>query len=70
VVAAITQLGQTLHMEVVAEGLETAEQVEALRALDCPLGQGYHFSRPLVAGDAVKFMLTGGKAAPRMLVPA
>jgi diguanylate cyclase (GGDEF)-like protein len=70
VVAAITQLGQTLHMEVVAEGLETAEQVAALRALDCPLGQGYHFSRPLVAGDAVKFMLTGGKAAPRMLVPA
>jgi EAL domain-containing protein (putative c-di-GMP-specific phosphodiesterase class I) len=70
VVSAITQLGQTLHMEVVAEGLETAEQVEALRALGCPLGQGYHFSRPLVAGDAVKFMLTRGKTAPRMLVPA
>ncbi|WP_448615033.1 putative bifunctional diguanylate cyclase/phosphodiesterase [Modestobacter sp. URMC 112] len=70
VVAAITQLGQTLRMEVVAEGLETAEQVEALRALGCPLGQGYHFSRPLVAGDAVKFMLTGGRSASRMLVPA
>ncbi len=47
VVAAITQLGETLHLEVVAEGLETAEQVETLRALGCPLGQGYHFSRPL-----------------------
>src|SRR3954452_10346187 len=70
VVSAITQLGQTLHMELVAEGLETAEQVEALRTLGCPLGQGYHFSRPLVAGDAVKFMLTRGKTAPRMLVPA
>jgi diguanylate cyclase (GGDEF)-like protein len=71
VVAAITQLGQTLHLEVVAEGLETAEQVEALRALGCPLGQGYHFSRPLVAGDAVKLLLTGQKpTAPSMLVPA
>ena len=47
VVAAITQLGETLHLEVVAEGLETGEQVEALAQLGCPLGQGYHFSRPL-----------------------
>jgi diguanylate cyclase (GGDEF)-like protein len=70
VVAAITQLGETLHLEVVAEGLETAEQVETLRALGCPLGQGYHFSRPLVPGDAVKLLLTGKKPAPTMLVPA
>jgi diguanylate cyclase (GGDEF)-like protein len=70
VVAAITQLGQTLHMEVVAEGLETLEQVEALDALDCPLGQGYHFSRPLVAGDAVKLLLTGGRPSTEALVPA
>jgi diguanylate cyclase (GGDEF)-like protein len=70
VVAAITQLGETLHLEVVAEGLETVEQVETLRALGCPLGQGYHFSRPLVPGDAVKLLLTGKKPAPTMLVPA
>jgi diguanylate cyclase (GGDEF)-like protein len=70
VVAAITQLVETLHLEVVAEGLETAEQVETLRALGCPLGQGYHFSRPLVPGDAVKLLLTGKKPAPTMLVPA
>jgi diguanylate cyclase (GGDEF)-like protein len=70
VVAAITQLGQTLHLEVVAEGLETSEQVEALQALGCPLGQGYHFSRPLIAGDAVKLLLTGKKPDPTMLVPA
>jgi diguanylate cyclase (GGDEF)-like protein len=72
VVAAITQLGETLHLEVVAEGLETAEQVEVLRTLGCPLGQGYHFSRPLVAGDAVKLLLTGRVAgtARDMLVPA
>jgi diguanylate cyclase (GGDEF)-like protein len=70
VVAAITQLGQTLHLEVVAEGLETAEQVSALRDLGCPLGQGYHFSRPLAAGDAVKLLLTGHKPGASMLVPA
>ena len=70
VVAAIAQLGQTLHLEVVAEGMETAEQVQALRELDCPLGQGYYFSKPLVAGDAVKLLLTGQSPAPSMLVPA
>jgi diguanylate cyclase (GGDEF)-like protein len=70
VVAAITQLGQTLHLEVVAEGVESDEQVEVLRALGCPLGQGYHFARPLNAGDAVKLMLTGQTPGPSMLVPA
>jgi diguanylate cyclase (GGDEF)-like protein len=72
VVAAITQLGETLHLEVVAEGLETAEQIEVLRDLGCPLGQGYHFSRPLVAGDAVKLLLTGSTTGvgTDMLVPA
>jgi diguanylate cyclase (GGDEF)-like protein len=70
VVAAITQLGQTLRLEVVAEGLETGEQVEAMRTLDCPFGQGYHFSRPLAAGDAVKLLLTGQKPESSMLVPA
>jgi diguanylate cyclase (GGDEF)-like protein len=70
VVAAITQLGQDLHLEVVAEGLETGDQLEALRSLACPLGQGYHFSRPLTPGDAVKLLLTGRKPAPVMLVPA
>ncbi|SDC11662.1 diguanylate cyclase (GGDEF) domain-containing protein [Geodermatophilus telluris] len=70
VVAAITQLGQDLRLEVVAEGLETGDQVDILRALACPLGQGYHFSRPLVPGDAVKLLLTGRRSDPRMLVPA
>ena len=71
VVAAITQLGENLHLEVVAEGLETGEQVDVLAQLGCPLGQGYHFSKPLGAGDAVKLLLTGNKpSAPTMLVPA
>jgi EAL domain-containing protein (putative c-di-GMP-specific phosphodiesterase class I) len=70
VVAAITQLGETLHLEVVAEGLESVDQVQALRELGCPLGQGYHFAKPLAAGDAVKLLLTGHKPGAGMLVPA
>jgi EAL domain-containing protein (putative c-di-GMP-specific phosphodiesterase class I) len=44
---AIVTLGQTLGLEVVAEGVETAEQLAALRELGCQLGQGYYFARPL-----------------------
>jgi len=44
---AIVKLGQTLGLETVAEGVETAEQLAALRELGCQLGQGYHFARPL-----------------------
>jgi diguanylate cyclase (GGDEF)-like protein len=70
VVAAITQLGQTLRLEVVAEGLETADQVEAMRVLDCPLGQGYHISRPLTPADALAFLQAGKATAPAVLVPS
>ena len=38
-------MGSTLGMEIVAEGLETIEQVNAVRAAGCTLGQGYFFSR-------------------------
>jgi diguanylate cyclase (GGDEF)-like protein/PAS domain S-box-containing protein len=43
----ILTLGQTLGLETVAEGIETTEQLAALRELGCQLGQGYYFARPL-----------------------
>jgi EAL domain-containing protein (putative c-di-GMP-specific phosphodiesterase class I) len=46
-VAAAIAIGRALEMEVVAEGIETSEQVADLRELGCPLGQGYLFARPL-----------------------
>ena len=46
-VAAAIAMGRALEMEVVAEGIETSEQVTDLRELGCPLGQGYLFARPL-----------------------
>ncbi len=38
-------MASTLGMQIVAEGLETVEQVTAVRAAGCTLGQGYYFSR-------------------------
>jgi diguanylate cyclase (GGDEF)-like protein len=46
---AILQLVASLNLVAVVEGVETAEQADALRALGCPLVQGFHFSRPLPA---------------------
>jgi EAL domain-containing protein (putative c-di-GMP-specific phosphodiesterase class I) len=56
VIRAIISLARNLRMCVVAEGAETAEQVEALRLLDCGFGQGYFFSKPLPAAGAEKML--------------
>jgi EAL domain-containing protein (putative c-di-GMP-specific phosphodiesterase class I) len=42
----IIELARTLGISVVAEGIETAEQVHALQALDCEYGQGFYLGRP------------------------
>ncbi|NUN63587.1 EAL domain-containing protein [Pseudanabaena biceps] len=52
IVRTITMLAHALNMSVVAEGVETRQQVEILRQLGCEFGQGYLFSRPLPANDA------------------
>ena len=46
-VETVLTLARSLGVTAVAEGIETEEQVAALRELDCDFGQGYHFSRPL-----------------------
>jgi diguanylate cyclase (GGDEF)-like protein len=43
----IVRMGQSLGLSIVAEGIEHAEQADALRLLDCDYGQGYYFARPL-----------------------
>ncbi|MCW1430012.1 putative bifunctional diguanylate cyclase/phosphodiesterase [Novosphingobium sp. JCM 18896] len=47
IIRAVSGMGQTLGMEIVAEGLETIEQVRAVSEAGCTLGQGYYFSRPV-----------------------
>jgi diguanylate cyclase (GGDEF)-like protein len=46
VLASIVQLAKTLNLAIVAEGIETREQVEKVRALGISLGQGYFFAKP------------------------
>ncbi|GET36998.1 GGDEF/EAL domain-containing response regulator [Microseira wollei] len=52
----IITLAHTLELDVIAEGVETQEQLEILRALGCEYGQGYLFSPPLEGAAVVNFM--------------
>jgi diguanylate cyclase (GGDEF)-like protein len=51
IVRAIVSLAHSLRLKVVAEGVETAAQLEFLRAIGCDEYQGYHFSRPLPGNE-------------------
>ena len=50
IVAAIIHLARALDLKVIAEGVETAEQVEQLRKMECDMVQGSYFSKPLPSG--------------------
>ena len=56
IVSAAISLATALDATTVAEGVETADQVSALRDLGCDLAQGYHFSRPKPAGEFEQVM--------------
>ena len=59
VVSAVISMGKSLKHRVIAEGVETAEQLAFLQAHGCDEGQGYYFSRPLVAQQFAKLLETG-----------
>ena len=50
IVSAVISMGKSLHKRVVAEGVETREQLTFLQQQSCPEGQGFYFSKPMVAG--------------------
>ncbi|MNE90277.1 Cyclic di-GMP phosphodiesterase Gmr [compost metagenome] len=53
---AIIQLGKSLGMQVIAEGVETAEQEAYIISEGCHEGQGYFYSKPLPARELVAFL--------------
>ena len=56
VVSAVINMGKSLHMRVVAEGVEALDQLVFLKEHGCSEAQGYHFSQPLRAGDFADWM--------------
>jgi EAL domain-containing protein (putative c-di-GMP-specific phosphodiesterase class I) len=58
IVETIITLAHKLRVDVTAEGVETAEQLAQLRALQCEYGQGYFFSQPLDSEAAEALIVT------------
>ena len=56
IVTALIEIGKGFNLRIVAEGVETQEQVELLRGLNCHKMQGYWFGRPLGANEASKLL--------------
>jgi EAL domain-containing protein (putative c-di-GMP-specific phosphodiesterase class I) len=56
IVRGLLDLGRTLQLETVAEGIESDTQLGQLRDQQCELGQGYLFARPLPAAEAEKLL--------------
>jgi EAL domain-containing protein (putative c-di-GMP-specific phosphodiesterase class I) len=50
VIQSLILLAEHLKLDVVAEGIETRSQLDAVRSLRCPFGQGFYFSRPAPPG--------------------
>jgi EAL domain-containing protein (putative c-di-GMP-specific phosphodiesterase class I) len=66
IVKAIISLGHSLQLKVVAEGVETAEQLEQLSELGCDQFQGFYRSGAVLAGEIPKLMAMTVEAAPRL----
>ncbi|MCZ7529135.1 MAG: EAL domain-containing protein [Acidimicrobiia bacterium] len=66
IVTAVISLAHALDLHVVAEGVETADQLANLRTLGCDIGQGTLFSAPMPASELRAF-LRGRRVAPRPL---
>jgi len=78
IVRTIILLAQVLGMDVIAEGVETKDQLKILRDLKCEYGQGYYFSRPGTAPDVEKIIIEtdvnlrkahAPKVAPSVVTP-
>ena len=62
IVRAIIAMAHSLELNVVAEGVEHAAQVEFLKSLNCDAIQGYYFSKPLAADEFARYLLPQSQA--------
>ncbi len=65
----IVELGRGMRLDTIAEGIESAEQLEHLRLLRCQMGQGHHFSIPLASDALTEYLeaTLGGAATATAL---
>jgi EAL domain-containing protein (putative c-di-GMP-specific phosphodiesterase class I) len=61
----IIDIADFLGVPVIAEGVETEEQMTALREMGCDLVQGYYFSRPVPGEAFEEFLLAGRQTAEK-----
>ena len=59
IVTAIVSMGRSLKLRVVAEGVETNEELAFLQIHQCDEAQGYYFSRPVLPGQFARLIETG-----------
>ena len=59
IVTAVVSMGRSLKLRVVAEGVETAQELAFLQSLQCDQAQGYYFSRPVLPHKFAKLLQTG-----------
>jgi len=68
IIHAVAELGSKLEMDIVAEGLETIEQVHSVRDAGCTSGQGYYFSRAVPDHLAAMLLAQEEEEAPKRAI--
>jgi EAL domain-containing protein (putative c-di-GMP-specific phosphodiesterase class I) len=61
IVRTVIALAKALHLNVIAEGIESIHQFHQLRILGCEYGQGYLFSRPVPASEAARLLMDAAR---------
>jgi diguanylate cyclase (GGDEF)-like protein len=67
--SAIVQLGQTVGMSLIAEGVERPDQLEELRRLGCDMVQGWYFAKAMPAAEAEAMLADGVEPKARKVIP-